>query len=122
MKNKWLWVGGLLGFFIFSVSTVSWCITNIFISTNTATHDILQVLCSQYAPGLNVNGIVHTICVNTGVSGTFTLYNSSASVVNPVAAINTSTVGCQIYDVVLSSGITYTNSATANVTVSYQCY
>lgn len=68
------------------------------------------------------HAIFHNVCVNTGAAGSFTVYNSSGTTANPVALIDTTAKGCSTYDVQLSSGITFSNSATANVTITYQCY
>lgn len=95
---------------------------DVWISSNTATADTTKALCNNTFPSSWPHAILHGICVNTGSAGTFTLYNSSASAIQPIAAIDTTAKGCQNYDVQLSSGLTYTNSATANVTVLYQCY
>ena len=122
MKNKWLWVGGLLGFLSFCGACITYALPSVYLSSNTATADTTQALCTQTSPGSQPHGIVHTVCINTGTAGTLTLYNANGSGVNRAAAISTANVGCQIFDVALSSGITYTNSATANVTISYQCY
>jgi hypothetical protein len=99
----------------------------VWLSSNTATADTTQNLCKglSNASGFfsNNHGIFHGACINTGVAGTLTIYNSSATATSPIAAINTGTAQpCSLYDVSISSGLTYTNSATANVTILYQCY
>jgi hypothetical protein len=88
-------------------------------SSNTATADTAKALCTQGNPR---RGVVHGACVNTGVAGTLTIYNSSSTAANPIAAINTANAICTYYDVLMSSGIVYTNSATANVTIMYDCF
>lgn len=92
----------------------------IYRSSNTATADTAQAVCRQVKASRH--GLLRGACVNTGVAGTFTIYNASSTAVNPVAAINTTNAGCFFYDVAMSSGIVYTNSATANVTLLYDCY
>lgn len=103
---------------------------NIWLSSNTATADTTQNLCpgKTYVVGTSTvtegnHGVFHGVCINTGSAGTFTVYNSSATATSPIAAINTATAQpCSLYDVGVSSGLTYTNSATANLTILYQCY
>lgn len=95
---------------------------SVWLSSNTATVDTNKALCQTVFASSWPRGVVHNVCVNTGTAGTYTVYNSSGSGVNKMAAIDTAAKGCQIYDVVMSSGITYTNSATADVTISYSCY
>lgn len=85
-------------------------------SSNTATADTTKSLCGTG------RGIIHGARVNTGAAGTLTIYNSRASATLPVAAINTAALASLDFDVLLSSGVTYTNSATANVTLLYDCY
>lgn len=88
-------------------------------SSNTATADSTKALCTQGNPR---RGVLHGVCVNTGTAGTLTIYNSSSTAANPIAAINTTNALCNYYDVVTSSGLVYTNSATANVTIMYDCF
>lgn len=107
----------LAGVLIFS--TVSaYAVGSVWTSSNTATADTGKGLCVAGSP----RALLHTACVNTGSAGTLTLYNAKASAANPVAAINTAAALCLTYDVALSSGLSYTNSATANVTMTYSCY
>ena len=104
--------------------------TDVWLSSNTATADTTKNLCpgqtyvvqgSTYTSGNHA--VFHGACINTPVAGTLTIYNSSATATAPIAAISTSTgMPCSLYDVQVSSGLTYTNSATANVTILYQCY
>jgi hypothetical protein len=104
------------------VAGVSWAVSDVWQSTNTATADTAKSLCSNSGSIFSrAHAVVHNVCVNTGAAGTFTIYNSSAVAVNPVAAINTAAAICMEYDVSLSSGLSYTNSATANVTMTYIC-
>lgn len=90
-------------------------------STNTATADTTKSLCNNYTNPTRGRGMVHNVCVNTGAAGSFSVFNASAAAVNPVAVIDTTAKGCTEYDVFLTSGVTYTNSATANVTMTYSC-
>lgn len=91
------------------------------ISSNTATADTAQKLCPKGNTAKQGHGVISSVCVNTGTAGTFTIYNASAAAVNPIAAIDTASKGCMDYDVFITSGLSYTNSATANVTVTYSC-
>ena len=95
----------------------------VYFSSHTATADTTKALCNQTFTSSWPRGLLHTVCVNTGAStSSFTIYNSSASAVNPIAIVDSTTKGCQTYDIQLSSGISYTNSSTADVTISYLCY
>jgi hypothetical protein len=109
--------------------------TDVWLSSNTQTADTTKNLCPgipytvasssftsvTYTSGNH--GIFHGACVNNGVAaGLLTVYNSSATATVPIATIATSTaMPCSFYDVAVSSGLTYTNSTTANVTILYQC-
>ena len=108
--------------------------TDVWLSSNTATADTTKNLCpgipysvasSSYTTNTYTSGnhgIVHGVCINTGAAGTLTVYNSSATATSPIAAMNTAAAApCSFFDVAVSSGLTYTNSATANVTILYQC-
>lgn len=118
----------LISFFMFSGP--AFCFEPTWISSNTATADTTKNLCpgQTYLIGTSTvtegnHGIFHGACVNTGVTGTLTVYNSSATATVPIAAILTSTsMPCSLYDVAVSSGLTYTNSATGNVTILYTCF
>ena len=121
----------LAGFIsLFSMGMARAVAPDVWLSSNTATADTTQNLCkgTTYTNGSSTytsgdHGVLHGVCINTGVAGTFTVYNSSASANSPIAAINTGTSQpCSIYDVSVSSGLTYTNSATANITILYQCF
>lgn len=104
------------------LSSVLYATPNVWVSSHTATADTTKVLCPNYPNATDGRGIIHGLCVNTGTAGTYTLYNSSAAAVNTIAAISTASTGCLYYDIAVSSGITYTNSATADVTLLYGCY
>lgn len=115
----------LLAVSIMALSCPVFAISNVFLSSNTATADTTKSLCASTVPGMFAStnhAVVHNACVNTGTAGTLTLYNSNGTAIQPFAAIDTAAKGCQNFDVILSSGITYTNSATANITITYQCY
>ena len=102
-----------------SIPVIAMAAPAVWRSSNTATADSTKQLCTQGTPR---RGLFHGACVNTGAAGTLTVYNSSSTAANPVAAINTAAAICLYYDVALSSGLVYTNSATANVTLLYDCY
>src|SRR5580765_6446613 len=80
--------------------------SEIWISSNTATADTTKVVCPKFPASRTGHGVFNAVCVNTGAAGTFTVYNSSASAINPFAAIDTTAKGCQRYDVSFSSGLT----------------
>lgn len=123
---------GLGAFFGFMVWSFSYGVdTDVWLSSNTATADQLKNLC----PGINYvigtstftsgnHGVFHGLCVGTGVAGSsVTVYNSSATAQNVVAIIATSTpTVCSLFDVAVSSGLTYTNGAAADIQILYQCY
>lgn len=92
----------------------------VFRSSNTVTIDTARGLCTQ--GGATRHAVLHTACVNTGTAGTLTLYNTFGTAASPIAAIDTAAKGCQTYDVITSSGLSYANSAAANITISYECF
>lgn len=110
------------GFVFLCSSSSGAAANNVWLSSNTVTADTAQALCTQ--PNMTRRGIFHGACVNRGaVNSTVAIYNSSATAVVPIATIQTSTaMPCSIYDVLASSGITYTTSSTADVTILYTCY
>jgi hypothetical protein len=122
----------ITSFFVFMVWAFSYAaMGNIWTSSHTATADTTLNLCkgntyliqtSTYTEGNRA--ILHGICINNGALGnTFTVYNSSGSANNPIALVSTSTpMPCSFYDVSTSSGLTYTNSSTADVTILYNCF
>jgi hypothetical protein len=117
MKKFLLLVASIFGMSSFSFAVAN----NVWTSSNTATADTAQVLCSQANTARH--GVFHGACVNTGAAGTLTIYNSSSTAVNPIAAINTAAVvPCALFDAGMANGIVYTNSSTANVTLLYTCY
>lgn len=120
--KKIVGIACLTAFFVFMVWVFSYASGPVWSSSNTATADTTQALCTKTFLSSWPHGIVHGLCVNTGAAGTYTIFNSSAAAIQPLAAIDTTAKGCQYYDVQMSSGVTYTNSATANVTLLYSCY
>lgn len=126
-------LAGLLAFTCWEVSYA--VVMDSWVSSNTATADTIKNLCPGTST-LLVNGstqtwgnrgVFHGVCINTGAVGSLSVWNSSAPVAanapSPIAVMNTATAQpCSIYDVGFSSGLTYTNSATANITLLYQCY
>jgi hypothetical protein len=109
----------LTGILCFAASSAM-AFTNIYRSTHTATADPVKPLCTS--GGATRRGVLHTACVNTGTAGTLTLYNSFSTAVQTIAAINTANALCQTYDISTSSGLSYATTATADVTISYECY
>lgn len=94
---------------------------NVWLSSRTATTDTLGNICGRNQRGRT---LLHAVCVNDAPSGTITLYNSQVSAANTFAVIRaTSAVnaGCIEYDVLLSSGLAYTTSATMDVTFLHRC-
>lgn len=91
-------------------------------SSHTATADSLKSLCGS---NNKRRGVLHSVCVNDGPGGTVTLFDSVLSNTTTFAVIRTTsavTAGCLLFDVVTSSGITYTTSAPNDITFSYSCY
>lgn len=92
-------------------------------SSWTATADTGQTLC-----GANRRGLLHSIEVGTAAAGTITLLDSRGGTVaiSTFGVLSSTAVmssGPHEYNVVASSGITYTNStAGTNMTIFYQCY
>jgi len=115
---------------IFCLFELSYAINReIWLSSNTQTADTFQQLCTQ-STWNSRRALVHGVCINNGVPGTtYSIWGSSpgvtaaALVTSTVAVINASTTtACQYYDVIISSGLFYSNSGTANVSLLYQCY
>lgn len=103
--------------FGFAISDAIWY------SSHTATADTTKAICNQTFGSSQPHAVLHGVCVNTGAStSSFSVFNSSASSANPVAVIDSTTKGCQLFDIYLSSGLSYTNSSTADVTIAYSCY
>jgi len=115
----------LIAFIILVMASImALAVEDVWLSSHTATADTTKNLCLPTISGQLPRSILHGVCINTGVAGTLTIYASSGSAINPIAAVNTSTtMPCSLYDVASSSiGLTYTNSATADVTILYQCW
>lgn len=111
------------------LATASWPLeaTDTWVSSFTATADTTKNVCgADRGIVTNKRGFFHGVCVSSAsVGGVYTVYNSSASAINPLAVIDTTTKGCYYYDVVASTqakGLTYSNSSTANVTLLFNCY
>lgn len=109
-------IAGISGSYVFAD------IGSIWISSNTATADTTQNLCKPKQGNTTARGLFHGARINTGGAGTLTVYASSASATSPIAAINTAAVASLDYDVIVSSGLTYSQTGTANITLLYQCY
>lgn len=137
--KKILTITALAGFFAFMCYAFSYAVdTDVWVASHTATADTTKNLCpgvpysvasssfafTTYTEGNH--GVFHGACVNGGVAATtLTVYNSSATAtgVIPIAIIQTSTtMPCSLYDVAVSSGLTYTTSGTADISILYQCY
>lgn len=95
---------------------------DLWISSNTATADTNKVLCPKYPTAKQSHGALGSVCINFTTPGTYSVYNASGSAINPIATIDTSVRGCLRYDISFSSGLTYVNSSTANVTAMYNCF
>lgn len=103
----------------------------VWLSSNTQTADIAQNLCPSKTGTLGSwggRGIFHGLCVNTGAAGSLNVWTSSSGATSAFASstftvTNTAAViPCEFFDVTLSSGLYYSNTATANVTLLYSCY
>lgn len=127
-----LGITALVSFFVFMAWALSYAVApDVWLSSNTATADATQNLCKgvNYLVGTSTNiygnhGVLHAVCVGIGVAGSsVTVYNSSGTALNPITVVSASTpTVCSTFDVSVSSGLTYSNSSTANVTILYQCY
>lgn len=88
-------------------------------SSTTATADTTKSLCAEGHPYL------HGVRVTKADSGTVTIYNSRNAASSALAVIQSTAAlvsGGVDFDVLMSSGITYTNStAGTNLTILYQC-
>lgn len=104
----------------------AFAVDTVWLSTTTATADTTKVLCPREASVARGHGVLHSICVNTpvtGLDGRFTVYSASASATNPLAIVwsGTASQGCSVYDIAFSSGLSYTSVSTANVTATFTC-
>lgn len=99
---------------------------SVYYSSHTATADTTKSLCASTIPGLFAStnkAILNGVCVNTGATtSSVTLYNSNGTAFQTLALVDATTKGCLTYNVILSSGITYTTAGSADVTLMYQCY
>jgi len=81
-----------------------------------------QKLCSGY------RAVLHGVCVSSAtqaqVTSNIQLSNSSwtVSAFPTTGLIDTRAVGCQVFDVIYSTGIFYTKTGTSNVNILYNCY
>ena len=95
-------------------------------SSFTATNDTaLKIPCNTVEPkaGCKFHGVIVS---SAGVASTLTIYDSSATAINPIAVINTSVgtvvpTGQLFYDLYVSSGLSYTTvgATPAKVTILY---
>lgn len=99
---------------------------SVYWSSHTATADTTRSLCPSTIPGLfgsTNHAVLNSVCVNTSATtSSVSVYNSNGTAIQPVAIIDSSSKGCETFNVLLSSGITYTTSSTADVTFVYMCY
>lgn len=118
--KRWLFIGGAIGFFIFSWVGASFAVESTWYSSHTATADSLQALCVG-----TQRGHIHGVCVNTGVaSSTMTIVNSTWTLTanNIVAKIDASSKGCEYFDSIQPSGLMYDKFGTSDVTIEYDCH
>lgn len=98
----------------FALSPVVWK------SSYTATADTTKNLC------MNQRGFFHGVIISSpsAAGGSLTVYASSAAALNPIAVIDTRSIGSYTYDVGPSTttGLTYSTVGTPKVTILYQCY
>lgn len=120
--RKWILLF-ILGFIVFgaisahadvSVTATQW------ISSNTATADTTKnIRCSsvQNNPGCKFHGVVVS---SAGINSSIIIYNSSATAANTITTLDTTVRGATyLFDVFLSTGLTYTTVGTANLTILY---
>lgn len=91
----------------------------IFRSSQTATADSAKALCTE-----GKRGYLYNVCVSSAIAATgITVYNSSfTTAVQNTGFVSTASVGCYEYLVGYPSGLMYTKTGTANVTIAYDCY
>lgn len=99
----------------------AYAVTAVWVSSNTATADTTKNLCFPRS-GIGARALFHGARINTGAAGTLTIYASSGTAASPIAAINTAALASLDYDVAVSTGLTYSQTGTANITLLYQCY
>lgn len=114
---------------LIAVTGVCWAANpSVWRSSFTNTADTTKNVCGNDA-GIVTNrrGFFHGVCVSSSAAtnGTVTVFNSSASAINPIAVVNTVTGGCSYFDVVASTfakGLTYSTTGSGNVTLLYDCF
>jgi hypothetical protein len=117
----------IVGLTILMMTGVSQAAPQIWFSSHTETADTTQNLCkgTSYSGGFYGNhGNFHAVCIDsaTVAASTFIVYNSSGAASNMLVDMDATKAGCNYYDIAISSGLTYSNSSTAHVTILYQCY
>lgn len=101
---------------------------NVWASSNTATIDTNQTLCGQYAVNgatSTLHAVVHEVIVSSAIAATtVTLYNSSftATGVQSIGPVMTSSLGSYVYDSVFPNGLNYTKTGGAQIQILYVCY
>lgn len=119
----------LFTFSILSLAGFAWAIPQVWRSSFTNTADTTKNLCgNDNGIVTNRRGILHSVCVSSNTAGTdvITVYNSSASAINPIAVIDgSSSENCYTFDVIattVTKGLTYSKTGTSSVEILYDCY
>lgn len=112
---------------ILALSGNAMAIQQIWLASATATADTTKVLCPQQFSTLSGRGVLHGVCIDVpivGLSGTVSVFNSSATTANGISTTSTNGINptCLYYDMGFSSGLSYTNSSTATIKILYECY
>lgn len=104
----------------------SYCLagtTYVWRSSNTSTADSQKNLCNAKQGNTNAHSLFHGVIVSSGdASGLLTIYNSSATTTETMAVIDNGSLGSYFFDIFASSGLTYTKTGKANITILYDCY
>ncbi len=104
---------------------------DVWLSSNTATVDTMQVLCGMYAVGSSsvvYHAVIHSVIVSstaTATTANLTLYNSTWTTTGTqsIGPINTQAIVPNYnYDVVFPNGLIYSKTGNAQVQMIYQCY
>ena len=104
---------------ILFLSTMSFAVQQVWISSTTQTSDTTKNLC------LNSKGILRSVVVSSAAAnGTVTVYASSGTANNPIAIVDATAKGSYNYEVyaATSTGLTYSTTNAPTVTIVYECY
>jgi hypothetical protein len=112
---------------IASMCGISHALEDMWTSSNTATADTSQPLCTQFLIGTStytMRSVVHEVVVSSASAGTFQVWNSSWNTTGTqtLGPIMTSSLGSYFFDVAFPQGLLYTKTGGGQVQIMYACY